>query len=305
MQLHKLNESGLVDELRALSASNDQQNIFNVSVRLNGSRYYAAYRARVNGEKAFRAYASSKAADGGGTWSVPLDLTNLAGRSGVAPVADPKLLILQGDMYVTFNTGYRSNADNDIYLFRLTPEPGPLQRCRVEGGRSRVEKNWAFFEAADEGLRAIYSLHPYTLLRAISGRLGTEDELVFTRDPIAPVAGDTLGAWSIGTQPLVLPDRMLLIAHEKLSIGPKRTYFGRLVEIRDDGAGVVSARVSRKRLVHSLRSMLPRRGAHNPNLLSATYFAGISQHGGDILLSYGVNDVAFGIATTSEESLWR
>jgi hypothetical protein len=40
-------------------------------------------------------------------------------------------------------------------------------------------------------------------------------------------------------------------------------------------------------------------------LISCTYFSGIAPTGREIILSYGINDLAYGFASGSEDSLWR
>ena len=60
----------------------------------------------------------------------------------------------------------------------------------------------------------------------------------------------------------------------------------------------------KRRLIHSFRASLPPRRRHNPNLISATYFAGITPYEGDLLLGYGINDLAFSMVQVQEEQLW-
>jgi hypothetical protein len=235
------------------------------------------------------------------SWTIT-SLTAHAAEFGVTPTADPKLFVLGDEIFATFNTGY-SPVQNEIYLMRVAPAMTAPQKCVLVEGRQKVEKNWAFFRRDDGSTAAIYQLSPYTELTLIAGEPGGSGDLSFERSS----AGSGLHAdrLTIGTAVLVCDDRMLLIAHQKIRVWRKRAYVGRLVEIRGAGTPAPQVRVSSRRLIHSYRDCLPPRHRHNPNLISATYFAGITPFEDGFLLGYGINDMAFSMAKVEEEQLWK
>jgi len=287
--------------LRRAAADLGHQNVFNVSVLIHQGQVHVAYRALPRGAaKPFHAFYAVADLAQPDSWRIT-SLTEHAAAYAVAPTADPKLFVLGAEVYVTFNTGY-SAVQNEIYLLRVAPELTAPQKCVLPIGRQRVEKNWAFFARSDGRLAAIYQLAPFTVLTLTAGDLHSGDELVFELQ--GQGSGPGVEGLTIGTGLLVLEDRMLLVAHEKIRLGPKRAYVGRLVEIRDAESAAPRVRVSSRRLIHSFRASLPPRRRHNPNLISATYFAGITPYEGDLLLGYGINDLAFSMVQVQEEQLW-
>lgn len=287
--------------LRSAAARLGHRNVFNVSVLFHNDVVHVAYRALPRGgAKPFHAFYGVADPERPESWRIT-SLTEQAAAYGVAPTADPKLFALDTQTYATFNTGY-SPVQNEIYLMRVAPRMTAPQKCVLARGRQRVEKNWAFFRRDDGPLAAIYQLSPYTELSLASGEVGAGGDLVFERNSAgsAPHA-DGL---TIGSAVVLDHDRMLLVAHEKIRVGPKRAYVGRMVEIRGAGSATPQVRVSSRRLIHSYRACLPPRRRHNPNLISATYFAGLTPYQGAWLVGYGINDMDFSLAKVEEEQLW-
>jgi hypothetical protein len=243
------------------------------------------------------------------TWSpsgtpTVIDLSDFAVTLGMTRVADPKLFHFGGEVYLTFNTGYVSAGENQIYIVAVTPELGAPQRVVAEFDRQKVEKNWAFAPAPDGSLAAIYQLSPYREVQHVGGRLASDDDLVFRlRTPRSSV-GPSSPALTLGTQPVQYDGRHLLVAHEKIVIRGRRMYFGRAITVDGFGTDAVSVTIGPGRLVHTLRDTLPHRGKLNKNLLSATYFSGIDMEGDDVVLGYGINDVRHSIARVERNSLW-
>jgi hypothetical protein len=232
---------------------------------------------------------------------------DLSAHCAPVVVADPKLFTLDGDRWVTFNTGWSPNR-NDIYVMRLDPTPGPALRCHVDG-RQSVEKNWGFYE--DEGrLRAVYSLSPLVILDA-ELPADSNDEIEFQ-----PVVGDIGGPkrsprrrrrpvrreLTIGTQPVLRGRELRLIAHEKFEALHRRIYVGRTCTI-DLTPETPTASFGTKRLVHSWRSMFGSRSRPNPHLISCTYFSGLAVVDDTVLLAYGINDVDAGFAAVEWEDV--
>lgn len=274
--------------------------VFNPSIVVRGSSTHIAFRGALRqGERPYRAFYGVDNGDG----IVDIqDLTEFANRLGVRRVADPKLVELQDEVYVSWNTGWVASGENEIYLQRLTPSLSDPQRC-VFDGRNRIEKNWAFFERGGD-LQVLYSVAPLHIL-SLAGKFGKDEDLVFrstTRESVAKVGQ----RFSIGTQLLrVDSNTFQLIIHDKLlRIRNHRAYVGRLAQL--DLSGKPKITFGTRALVHSWRSMLPqvRPNKGNPHLIFATYFSGISSVEGQLLLSYGVNDVDYGFAHADPASLW-
>lgn len=288
--------------LREVTARAGHTNVFNASVARRGDRLHVAWRALPDGaERPFRAYCTSVDVDGTDPGEV-VDLTAAAQAQGVPLVADPKLFMAHGKIWVTFNTGYVAGDErNDVYLMRVAPTPGPLQQCRL-AGRRRIEKNWVFFAGADDAWGAVHRLQPLTQLVLTGGTPGAPGPLEFARVAGAERTPGPLDL-TLGTPLYRDGDRWLGVVHEKRRVRGRRVYLGRPATFVGLGTPQASVRVGQERLVHSWWAMRPQRERFNPSLLSATYFSGITRLDGQIALGYGVNDRDFGIAKL-DRSLW-
>jgi len=288
--------------LRDIARRNAHVNVFNPSFVHVGDALVVAYRAIPEGEQGIRAYVAVRQHPAGETSII--DLSAWGAVHGIEKVADPKVLRNGRTAYVTFNTGFvPADQLNDIHLIRVFPELGEPQRVVADFERQSVEKNWAF-RVDGEKLSAVYRLDPYAEVVCSDGELGGEGDLTFVlRTP--PRADSEAGAdLSIGTQLIAHGGEHRLIAHEKVYDEGKRSYYGRAVSIAGVGTDDVTVRASPRRLIHTRRDAEPREGVHNPNLLSATYFSGLEQRGSRIVLGYGINDIAAGIARVRGTSLW-
>ncbi|MBU1802291.1 MAG: hypothetical protein KKA97_08680 [Actinobacteria bacterium] len=249
----------------------------------------------------FHGYYGFRHADGQWTWQ---SLTAHFATYGVNVVADPKLFTSGGRVLVTFNSGTPPAGENDVYVAEVWPVLGPPLKCLLDG-RERIEKNWAFFSEEGGALSAIYSLVPLTFIQAAPGA-PDDSTLRFVRTSQDGHRDSMrLGRrLSLGTQPILEQDRLRMVAHEKFWLGRRRAYAGRPITIDGLSTGEPLLSVSRIRLVHTWKDALPRISpSHNPNLLSATYFAGLTRVDGELVASYGINDIGFAI-TGMEEQLW-
>jgi hypothetical protein len=299
--LHRFGASAIVDALASAGRRHGLSNLFNPSVATwNGSTFIAFRAESAPADRPFRAYLLR--CDPAGRQELT-DLSVATTAMGAAKAADPKLVTLGSELYVTFNTGNVHHGQNDIFLQRVAPTVGPPQRCLLSG-RRMVEKNWGFFLTSEGSLRALYSLSPTTILRLDRGVLGSDEPLEFVRETASDIDG-RFPRLHIGSQPLRIDgDRALVAANQQVPLPglPRKIYFGRIAEL-DLGTGRLS-RLSRTGLVHSWRSTLPQRKRHNPGLFSATYFAGLSSADDELLVGYGINDIHFGIARVPESLLW-
>lgn len=287
--------------LQQAAAENGISNVFNPSVGFSGATTIVSFRGEsVPHERPFRAFVLVSTP---GSPIRLVDLTAHNSEASLAKAADPKLFTYGTDVYATFNTGNVHHGQNDIYIQQVYPEVGPLQRC-VLATRRPVEKNWGFFEHPNGHLAAIYSLQPLELIHLVSGELGVNDELTFESSNPVTTAG-RFPRVHIGSQPtMISPTSALIAANQQRPIPglPRKIYFGRLASV-DFTTDTVT--LSRRGLIHSWRSMAPQRLRHNPGLLSATYFSGLSIVDESVVMSYGINDKDFGFARMPYDALWR
>ncbi|WP_301113640.1 hypothetical protein [Microbacterium sp.] len=275
-------------------------NVFNPSVAAIGDTLLVAFRGEsFRGERPFHSWLVEASA--AGTIARIVDLTDAARDAGLSVVADPKLLSLGEEVYVTFNSGYTQSGPNAIYLQKVFPELRDPQECKLED-RQRIEKNWAFYLGDQGDLCALYGIAPLQKLTMRAGNLGSNLPLGFTRDGRNSGSGMN-SMYTIGTQLHLSSDgAMQFVVHQKHRVMHKRAYTGRLARMSLDEEPAV--RLSSTRLIHSYAAALPQLRPHNRRLISATYFSGITAHSGDLLLSYGINDRTFGIARVPQAELW-
>ncbi|GAA3896021.1 hypothetical protein GCM10022381_41890 [Leifsonia kafniensis] len=287
-------------ELAGLADSAGLSNVFNPSIAaLDGTTHVAFRGESTPGARPFRAFYATS--DGNGP-SMVADLTEIASNYGIRNVADPKLVVLDARVYVTFNTGFSSREPNHLYLQQLWPRIEAPQECVVDA-RQIIEKNWAFYLDSKGELGAIYSLTPTVTIALREGELGSGSPLVFARRPAT--SAEECSALTIGTQLSFSGDGVAwLVAHQKLRVLRRRAYFGRLVRVQFSVNDDVQLDVGGRPLVHSLASTLPRLPRHNRGLLSATYFAGLQYGLEGFDLSYGINDVGYSFAHVRKEDLW-
>jgi hypothetical protein len=233
-----------------------------------------------------------------------VDLSTYVTKFGIPSCADPKLFLMGAEVYCTFNTGGRQGSS--IYLMRIFPDLEQPWEC-VYANRSQQEKNWAFF-CHQNRLTALYSIRPPQLIEEVS-RLESSGKKYINFSSLGPiqprVANGLPMAFDvrIGTPIASVNDRYLFVGHLKISILGWKLYLGRPMEVVYD-EGVVSIKKSRIILIHSFRSLFGSLRKPNRKLISCTYFSGISSIGGRVNLSYGINDINFGVSTNSWRELW-
>lgn len=269
------------------------RNCFNPSVLRTGDETLIAFRAfGENRTKPFQAFLfSSNEREA----SIE-DLSEAMRCHGIRNVADPKLFALDDEVWMTFNTGY-SKTQNQLYLVKLRPNfETPIEVSFRE--RQVVEKNWAFFKSKGK-LKALYSINPLVVLDAKtrdSGIIHFERSYVGER-----VSRHTL---TIGTPMIQRGNAFGFIAHRKIGLLGKRVYFGVPASLYCEEASY-RVEIGAKRLIHTRGSLLGSWPKHNPNLISCTYFSGISNQGGELVLSYGINDLTCNFSSVTEDFLWQ
>jgi len=223
-----------------------------------------------------------------------LDIIDLSAHMegyGIKNVADPKLLVSDGEVWCTFNTGYVKGGYNEIYLMQISPVMGTPRKV-IFSARQATEKNWAFFRRAGVW-HCIYQVASLIVLkeRPLSDPSSIEFEVDFE---CASRVGRNL---SIGTQLCESPLGLHLIAHEKFHVRRHRMYFGKLLgfDYERRAIGVVDRRL----LIHNYRSLLRAKERWNPRLISCTYFSGLVYDANQQkhIVAYGINDVDFNFST--------
>lgn len=292
----KNKQTNLTKRLNDALAVQQIVNVFNPSICLYGDKIYITFRgSQASGKKPFDAYLLIIVNDTENQQLI--NLTEILSKYA-APVADPKLLILEDNIWVTFNTGW-SKDFNEIYLSQITPCIQPPKRC-VYHNRQQIEKNWSFFMRGDK-LLALYMLENAQFLSADLHQYS--DKIVFSDCSILSSRLPDLKHYSQGTQVLNYQHQYYLVAHRKFYRKEKALYIGRMVKFSLEGKRVEFA-LSRKYIFHSLKSLMGAKKKHNDNLISCSYFSGLSMRDDEILLAYGVNDVDFCFSEISYKRLW-
>lgn len=214
---------------------------------------------------------------------------------GINYVADPKVFLLNDEVWVTFNTGYVDSGNNHLCLLCLSNnEISKFYFCEF-GERNRIEKNWAFYKE-DNKLRVIYSLDPFTLLELKSKEAG---QMVF--EVLYKDEKQRYKDYTIGTPLSKSCSDYHFIAHKKFYFNGKRLYLGKPFAFSPLDRKV---KAKRKYLFHSYKSLFGSKHKFNKNLISCTYFSGIYQENDNTILSYGINDTSWNIAKITNKKLW-
>lgn len=231
-----------------------------------------------------------------------VNLSNHYFNYGIDNVADPKLAVLNEQVWLTFNTGYSEKA-NKLYLAQVFPELQPPYLCQYSS-RRRVEKNWSFF-IEDGTLKALYSIFPVSILvakRKDESSKSIKFTSLFTDGTVHLPNG--LRSISIGTQAILKNGQLYLMAHEKKYFLGWRIYLGMPVRIKKVNRHYIRID-SNKRFIHSYWSLLGSLKKHNRNLWSCTYFSGLQiQADNKVILAYGVNDRRYAFKEVQFDKLW-
>lgn len=269
-------------------------NTFNPSIVRLGDDYVVAFRAGLHpGDKPFGAFLILPDTPHGQY----IDLTTAFSGSKSGPVCDPKLFRRGEEIWLTFNTGH-FEAHNRIFIARVHPDLGTPQEVLVER-RNPIEKNWGFFQQAGQ-LSAVYAAVPSITLRETLDDADGIMRMEHTSSADNPSADPR---FSIGPQPQSLGDgRFVTIVHRKKQFFRKRLYVGQVAVMSPAEEGY-DVTLLPDMLAHSGASLLGERPKHNKNLLSCTYFSGLSIENDTALISYGVNDLRAGFAEVTTTSL--
>lgn len=213
-------------------------------------------------------------------------------------VADPKLTIINNQVYCTFNTGYVNTGNNTIGLCVFNKYKIENYYTCSFSNRIRIEKNWAFFHK-DNKLHVLYNLNPLTILKEVNTNTTKKEFKLEFKD------SNDKTPYSIGTQ-LVLESKnnYTFIAHKKISRKGKRLYFGKTFTLDCNNSYVLKP--SKYFSIHSIKSLFGSKFKFNRNLISCTYFSGLYKlNESEYLVGYGINDTDWRLKKVTKRSLWR
>jgi hypothetical protein len=272
------------------------KNVFNPSIYLFEGITYLTFRA-FSKQPSLPFYSYLIKYDPVNNVKQEINISELCLSYNIDVCADPKLLLLGDEVWLTFNTGY-SMIFNSIYLIKVSGAIGQPYKCILDD-RKVVEKNWAFFKK-DNLIQAIYSIYPYRTIYLTEADENNKTLKFKFHDKIdCKILGKKKNL-SIGTQLLYTNDSAYLIAHKKIRFFNKILYFGHFVSITD-----AKVKVHPSRLFHSYRSLLGVSKKYNKNLISCTYFSGLAIKNDKFLIAYGINDTSFDIKLITKEFIWQ
>lgn len=227
-----------------------------------------------------------------------IDLTEHVSSFGIDKCSDPKFFTHKNEVFITFNTGYVTNSENDIYIMSVSEKLGTPLKCNYNN-RSRIEKNWGFWSNKDR-LFCIYSVTPLQFLEVVSWdekNVNLENVLVTEHDGFD-------SELTIGTQPLNFDNKLYFFAHKKYFSYFKRLYIGKLIslqlDVNEKCIFIKRKNISNYTFFHDLKSLLGSKIKLNKNLLSCTYFSSLFYYEGEVYVGYGVNDVQAKVRKVSE-----
>lgn len=212
-------------------------------------------------------------------------------------VADPKLFLMEGQVYGSFNTSHATDKPNELALFQLNGSKIENYYLCNYNERMRTEKNWAFFYK-NQTLFALYSLEPLTVLKA---ETIDKDQIVFKK--YFEDKTQNYKDHSIGTPLIELENGYGFMAHKKYYRKRKRLYLGKPCLFNFENG--FKLKVKRQFYFHSYKSLLGEKFKFNKNLISCTYFSGICRKKDKLILGYGINDIDWNIVVLNKNKLWH
>jgi hypothetical protein len=279
------NES-LASSLHDVTRAMNIHNVFNPSFYCDDDLRIFSFRAIPNGNDLLASFVSTE--DGTGHRI----LTNLSieryEELGGVRLIDPKVVNLNGDYYVTFNSGWNVEG-NDIFIMKIFPSLGPPVKL-IYGKRKKQERNWAFFSEGGE-IYALYWINPLRILKLARSDERSWEMVDYFSGPRRSGMPINL---TLGTQVFKSGHRHYFVAHHKLAFLRKKVYVGKLCSLDFEHRRV---ELGSRWLAHSPKSLLGSRIKHNSNLLSCTYFSGLQVVASTVHLGYGINDVDCGFST--------
>ena len=197
-------------------------------------------------------------------------------------IRDLKFGIAGNQTFATWNTGHPTNPRLSNQVF-VSPYPN-LPDISIAGWsrRSRIEKNWGFFQH-DQNFFCIYSLSPLVLLSS-TDKIGDARLIfdVFSSSRRMRIFGRAL---SIGSQPIREGENLILTAHLKPRFFKFRLYFPLLVTLN-----LINLRYTIEFLWFPRKGLSFRRSRLNPFAFAVNYASGFAPCRKGYLMGMGVAD---------------
>ena len=291
-------EQHFVDTLSSVTQKANLINIFNPCYLETSKMVYVAFRAiqKFNPSQSIDGYLLEYSKN---EESFRLrNLSEIGRQFSIYKVSDPKLSKLNGALWITFNTGWQK-INNKLYLWNISCLDKPPLEC-MYADRQRIEKNWAYF-VLNGKIKVLYAVDRFSIHNVdFSDQFATlSDELDCSRK-----TNLKLKNYSIGSQIVNINRWYYLILHKKLFFGQKRLYLGRLARFSISGEKF-QFQLANKFIFHSVQSLFGARNKPNGNLISCSYFSGLTIDKEEFIISYGINDIDFNIVRTSQAIHWK
>lgn len=210
-------------------------------------------------------------------------------------VADPKLVVLDNDIYCTFNTGHTKGSSNQIFITPIKDFQNLRVKECIYNKRNAIEKNWSFFMKNDV-LHCLYGLDPLKVLK-----VSREESKYIIFEEVDTTTNIGINA-SIGTQLSSLGgNQYFFMAHDKKIFRGKRIYFGIPLVFNKENYSL--QKTSKSLFINSIETLFGNKFKFNRNLISCTYFSGCNVDEETIILSYGINDAAMKIVKVPKKNL--
>lgn len=220
-----------------------------------------------------------------------IDISNLSktwsSYLNVPRLIDPKVFSLEGDIYITFNSGHVIGG-NDIFVMKIYPNIEPPKKILYDK-RQEQERNWSFFNYEDE-IYALYWINPLTILRL---EKSTENAWYFV-DKYKKESRSFSSRMTLGTQLCRFKNKYYFIGHFKKKINNKKLYLGKIFNFDFIEKNIIPYDSF---VAHSFDSLFGEKYKSNNNLFSCTYFSGLNTFDDELIAGYGINDLNLGFSS--------
>ena len=270
---------------KKVTAPLDLRYVFNPSFYCDDNVKIFAFRAIPACNDYNVSFVSIEDKDGQSVKNISIDLFK---ELGGVRLIDPKVVKINEEFYVTFNSGW-AREGNDIFIMKVYPQIESPKRL-IYKNRQAQERNWAFFSEGSE-IYALYWINPLKILKVKNiSHASWEMEDHYCEKGDSNFSNDL----TIGTQLFEHKDKYYFIAHKKFYFLRKKIYIGKFCTLNFNKKKIITGKYW---LAHSLRSLFGSSIKYNTNLFSCTYFSGLQVSSDSIKIGYGVNDIAYGFST--------
>lgn len=144
-------------------------------------------------------------------------------RDGGERHYDPRFLVYQDRLFLHYNNNVQTRP-NHIFLVEVDPDTlaarAPARLLTLAGPRRAIEKNWLFFQHAEE-LLAVYQITPHTILHVnLRGAGPIACHTIYTTPWDVTPYTSRYGPLGGGTPPVRQGDEYLSFFHSQQPISP-------------------------------------------------------------------------------------